>query len=542
MGQNREMAPDLKERDRENREAGPEPNTELGVSLQQAAAAELELRRRQRRQNFFESYYNDRVAFIHDCFDWDKLRPEKPADYQLEIAGRLDTSDRAAMMGPHGLGKTSLASWLVLHFALTRDGYRFWKCITTASVNRQLERYLWPEIHKWASLVRWQKVLRQPFCRDELLTLSLNLSTGAAFAVSSDDPSYIEGAHEDELFYVFDESKAIQDATFDAAEGAFSNAGLETGKIAKALVMSTPGDTMGRFHDIMVKKPGFEDWKPRHVSLTECIKANRVSSSWADARKRQWGVHDRRYINRVLGQFAPGSSDGIIPLPWIEAAFERWRQLEAQGALANLKPFAVGTDVADAGTDSTVNAVLVGLNGNPNIVSHLEVLPKDSAGLNLNKATGRLVRYARQSPGCVFVIDANGAGAHMPQRLEEIKEEKGLAFEVVPFVAQTKTERTDIAGEMKFRNIRSAAWWHLRELLDPQQQKEVALPPDEELKEELFIPKWRELSEGVIQLESKDDLRKGKRLGRSTNKADAVVQAFWAQIHDAEDDNGFFVI
>jgi hypothetical protein len=77
------------------------------------------------------------------------------------------------------------------------------------------------------------------------------------------------------------------------------------------------------------------------------------------------------------------------------------------------------------------------------------------------------------------------------------------------------------------RNCRSAAWWAMRELLDPATGDPVALPPDDLLIGDLTAPHWRVLSGGRIQIESKDDLR--KRLGRSTDTGDAVVQAFWSR-------------
>lgn len=50
-------------------------------------------------------------------------------------------------------------------------------------------------------------------------------------------------------------------------------------------------------------------------------------------------------------------------------------------------------------------------------------------------------------------------------------------FDVVAFNAGEKTKRKDRSGEMGFTNKRSAAWWGLRELLDPELGEEVALPP-----------------------------------------------------------------
>jgi len=42
---------------------------------------------------------------------------------------------------------------------------------------------------------------------------------------------------------------------------------------------------------------------------------------------------------------------------------------------------------------------------------------------------------------------------------------------------------------------------------------------------DLLAPKWRVLPGGRIQVEKKDDII--KRLGRSPDRGDAVVMAFW---------------
>ena len=104
--------------------------------------------------------------------------------------------------------------------------------------------------------------------------------------MASDTPAYIEGAHADEIFYLFDESKSIIAATFDAAEGAFSGG---EGTRAFALSTSTPGEPNGRFYEIQTQKPGLEDWHPIHVSLERAVAAGRVSQAWADQRALQWG-------------------------------------------------------------------------------------------------------------------------------------------------------------------------------------------------------------------------------------------------------------
>jgi len=71
-------------------------------------------------------------------------------------------------------------------------------------------------------------------------------------------------------------------------------------------------------------------------------------------------------------------------------------------------------------------------------------------------------------------------------------------------------------------------WWGLREALDPDYGIEIALPPDPALQADLTTPRY-EVRPGEIPkilVESKKDIK--KRLGRSTDKGDAVVYAWSA--------------
>jgi hypothetical protein len=87
------------------------------------------------------------------------------------------------------------------------------------------------------------------------------------------------------------------------------------------------------------------------------------------------------------------------------------------------------------------------------------------------------------------------------------------------------TTGTYRSSSVTHRNCRSAAAWNLRELLDPARNAKLALPPDDELLGDLTSIHWKPMSGGKIQIESKDDIR--KRIGRSTDRADAVIYAMW---------------
>jgi hypothetical protein len=484
---------------------------ELEALKEQQRQAEAEQEAGARRDKL-RPYWDDPVGFVRDCFAWPEGKG--PAAYQNRALAALPKKKRVAVRGPHGLGKTAMNAWTVLWFGITRDGLD-WKVITTASAWRQLEVYLWPEVHKWARMLRWDVLGREPFGINELLILNLKLATGAASAVASDRPELIEGAHADHILYIFDESKTIPEGTFDAAEGAFSGAGEGSELEALALACSTPGEPIGRFYDIHKRKPGFEDWDVHHVTVDEAIAAGRVSEQWVEQRAKQWGRKSAVFINRVLGDFASSDEDSVIPLAWVEAANARWEMGETAG------PFtAVGVDVARSGSDLSVLAKRYGWR-----VDSLEGF----SIADTMETTGRVAGVLKR--GGYAVVDVIGIGAGVVDRLRE------QGFQVIAFNAGAGTVRLDSSGELGFLNCRSAAWWYMREVLDPTSGCPVALPPDDMLTGDLTAPKWRVTSGGRIQVESKDEIR--KRLGRSTDHGDAVIQSFW--VPDVEDTDEYIV-
>lgn len=458
-----------------------------------------------------EVYYDDPVGFAENCIRWDDQ--EGLTDYQKRNMRLLIENGRLCVRGPHGLGKTTTNAITVLWFALTRDARgKDWKAITTASAWRQLEEYLWPEIAKWSMRLRWGTIGRTPFNPSELMRLSLRLNHGKALAVACEDPAKIEGAHADSLLYIWDEAKTVPGATFDASEGAFSGAGAETTQEAYGLASSTPGEPVGRFYDIQARKDGYEDWTTVHVTKEEVIAAGRMGVEWASKRKRQWGEDSAVYQNRVEGNFATGESDGVIPLAWVELAMERWRALErADGLPDKHNLLCVGADIAEEGGDDTILSLRYG-----EVIGEIRRVRRG----DVMEATGHVKAALMGAEGNPpAIVDAIGLGAGVVPRLRE------QGHSAVPFKSSNKTKLRDASRELEFLNCRSAAHWRLRDLLDPANGHEVALPPDDQLISDLTAPKWWIASTGKIQIEAKIDLR--NRLGRSPDVGESVLLAFW---------------
>ncbi|MFJ5814982.1 hypothetical protein ACIQGT_13940 [Streptomyces sp. NPDC093108] len=475
----------------------------------------------ERRVQAQERYMYRPAAWAREVIDWqggDGITP-----YQGDIMDALAARRRVAARGPHGLGKTTTGSLVVLWFATTRDAAGVdWKVLTTASAWRHLSVYLWPEIHKWARRIRWDVLGREPFNDlTELLTQNLKLATGAASPVASNKAELIEGAHADSLLYLIDESKIVPDATWDAIEGAFSGGRMDGFPEAFALAVSTPGPTTGRFYDIHRRAPGLEDWYTRHVTLQEAIAAGRISEEWAQQRARQWGKDSALYANRVLGEFRAADEDSVIPLSWVEAAVERWQAWDAAGRPPVDGRRFLGVDVARSGRDSTVFVHRRGL-----LVAELVAYDRQDT----MQTTARIQATISTSDddqdeaaGAVPVVDSIGVGGGAVDRLRE------LGLPVLAYTGAAKTKARTRDGEWGFTNVRSAAYWRMRELLDPAFGAELMLPPDDLLLSDLTTPTW-DVTTGVppkIQVERKDDVV--ARLGRSPDRGDAVVMAYWAE-------------
>lgn len=455
------------------------------------------------------AWFDDPVLFARTCITFPP--GEALTGYQADVLTHLAEGRRVAQRGPHGLGKTAVAAIAVHWFALGSDLAGIdWKVVTTAGVARQLEKYLWPEIHLWGRRLRWDLLGRGPYRpKHELLDMSLTLAHGEAFAASSDNASLIEGAHASRILYIFDEAKAITVDTFDAAEGAFSVGD------AYALASSTPGAPAGRFYDIHRRLPGYEDWWTRHVTRGEVIEAGRMSPAWADQRRRQWGETSAIYQNRVEGEFAASEEDSVIPLAWIEEAVERWKAWDEAGRPEPAGRRVIGCDVAEKGEDQTVHATRTG-----NVVQDIERHRGQDPMVTAGQVAAKL-RY----PKAVAVVDAIGLGSGVVARLREQR------LSVIAYSASGKSTSRDYTGEFGFVNQRAEQWWRMRERLDPAQHSDVCLPPDDELIGDLTAPRWTVTSGGKIQIEAKDDIT--KRIGRSTDVGDAVIHSFVANPYTA---------
>jgi hypothetical protein len=221
-------------------------------------------------------------------------------------------------------------------------------------------------------------------------------------------------------------------------------------------------------------------------------------------------------IRRILmGGFKASFTDAenqIIPTAWIREAQSRWTERPPM----DVPMCAIGVDPSGGGTDPMVLAPRHdGWFAKPIVVA-AKTIPQDKIG---SFTAARVVTERRDR--ALIVLDMGGGyGSACFGILRENE------IDVYPYKGAEKSSRRTSDKQLGFFNVRSEALWRLREALDPDQPggSIIALPDDPELVADLTAPRL-DLSYTGIKAESKEDIC--QRLGRSTNKGDAVMMAWY---------------
>lgn len=215
----------------------------------------------------------------------------------------------------------------------------------------------------------------------------------------------------------------------------------------------------------------------------------------------------------LLGQFKNSFRDDVnqcIPTAWVREAQLRWRQHPTPRL--GVPMCSMGIDVAQGGTDETVIACryddwFAPFVCKPGIETPLG---SDVAGL--------IVANRRDNATVVLDMGGGYGGA----TYEKLKENN---ITVVPYKGATASEARTKDRQLKFTNKRTESYWRFREALDPSQAggSTIKLPDDPRLMADLTAPHF-EVTPNGLKLETKEKVC--ERLGRSTDRGDAVIMAF----------------
>lgn len=212
------------------------------------------------------------------------------------------------------------------------------------------------------------------------------------------------------------------------------------------------------------------------------------------------------------GNFQAGLKDDAfqtIPTSWVKAAQQRWSSVPPVG----VPMCAIGCDVAQGGNDQTVLAIR-----HDGWYDKLIKYPGRETP-DGKVVAGKVIQHRRDN--CPVAIDVGGGwggDAHGHLRANNV--------DSYAYMGVKDSLKRSADKQLKFFNVRAEAYWRFREALDPSQPggSPVMLPDDPELVADLCAPKYQ-IGPNGIKIEPKADLK--ERLGRSPDKGDAVVMAWW---------------
>lgn len=230
--------------------------------------------------------------------------------------------------------------------------------------------------------------------------------------------------------------------------------------------------------------------------------------------ERQLDSLPEPFRSLLMGGFRTAFKDQenqIIPTKWVELAQARWTAVPPR----EVPMCALGVDASGGGEDPMVIAARYDGWYAPLVEIPGKSIPIERAGAH---CAGIVLSHRRDS--ALVVVDMGGGyGGPMYEHLMDNE------VETKAYKGAEASMRRSADGKMKFTNKRSAALWGFREALDPGQPggSPIMLPPDPKMMSDLTAPTF-EVTPNGIKAESKEKVC--ERLGRSTDRGDAVVMAW----------------
>ena len=419
---------------------------------------------------------------------------------QREIADAVTEHRKVAVPASFGVGKSwtgarIAARWIQEH----EPGSAM--VVTTAPTYRQLRAILWREMNKAHSKGNLIGRMNQV---DWMLGKEI-IGMGASPADTDEDT--FQGIHAEFVLVIIDEAGGVPAQRFQDAEKlltnddcrllAIGNTNYEGSHWSNVCSGAAPG-----WHTIKISafdSPNFtgEEVDPRIARML-------VSQTWVDEMGATYGVDSPTYKQRVEAEFPKDMTDGIVPR---SAALE-CAAIEGPPRSADDQVTA-GLDVGAGGDETVLREVRNGFQAGR---THRIREANDQAQAQM--IADKLVDWGVDR----LNIDAIGIGYALGS-LIQTKLPDGYQLEVNGIKVSEKSSEPD-----RFVNLRAEIYWMARTKCIA---KEWALAEvDNETIDQLTAVRYFRKN-NRIQVESKDELKKASRLGRSPDDADALLLAFY---------------
>lgn len=377
--------------------------------------------------------------------------------------------------------------------------------VTTATNWKQVRNVLWKEIPR----VKADAGVPGKVNADATWKIG-DRQDPIAFGMKPDDKdeSGFQGVHDQYVLVIMDEAGGISKEIFTAADA------ITTNKYARILAIANPNDPSCYMAEVYNKemklKPEDRSWNIIQFGAYDTpnftgevvpveVATRLVQVDWVEARKKEWGEDDPRFVARVLGQFPDVSDDGLFNMGRVMQSMEAYSTSEPDEGM----PVTIGVDVARYGSDSSV--VVSNQGGYIKILGRYQGMN----GPELARKVGELATAAGASE---VRIDGIGVGVSV---LDHVENYLPPEVDVIAIHGNSKS-----ADSTQWYNYRAAMYCQFAKAIA---DGRVYLPEDDELHNELASIKY-EYRGSAILIESKENMR--KRKVKSPDTLDAVIYAY----------------
>ena len=463
--------------------------------------------------DFVGEFYADPYGFVMAAYPWGEPGPleehKGPDKWQVKFLksvgedvrkNRFNGSVpvpavRRAVSSGHGIGKSTLAAWLVDWIMSTRP-----HCQGTVTANTftQLETKTWAAVKTWTArciTAHWFEVNDRKMyhkdhkdswfcspqsCRDE---------NSEAFAG--------QHAATSTSFYIFDEDSAVPDSIHEVSEG-----GLTDGE-PMVFRFGNPTRNSGDFYRVCFGT-GRDRWKPTIVDSRDSAFTNKAQlQEWID----EYG-EDSDFVRVRVRGLAPRASE----LQFIDQD-RVWKAQKRPQVSFGDDPLIAGVDVSDGGSAWNIVRFRRGMDARtiPPIRIPGQAVRNDRSAFLAKLADVLNAEYDGRRVEAMFVDSA--FGAPYVERLH------AMGFRQVHEV-RFGAESLDVHQA----NMRAYMWSRCKEWL----AHGAIDDKDERLETDLTAPGYHINKKDQLVIESKEQM--AKRGVASPDDADALVLTFAAQV------------
>jgi phage terminase large subunit len=389
-------------------------------------------------------------------------------------------------------------AWAIWWFLLTRAHSNIIACSITAA---NLKDNLWKELALWfgySPLLKafFEIAAERITAKESPKTWWCSARSFPANADQSQQADTLAGLHSDHVMAVLDEVGSYPQGVLDAAQGIFAN---DVDNLL--LVAGNPTQTDGPLYRIATEERA--DWWLKSINgdPDNPDRAPRVSIANAQRLIDLWGRDSDVVRVNILGLFPKKGGDKLLSLEDCENAANR--TLAESVYMYDAK--VVGVDVARS-ENSTGDSTIITLRQGRVCFKQREVRVAD-----LMVVAGHVAHVANEHKPRAIFVDQTGMGGGVVDRLREVG---------FPVTGVESGSTKSLLEPGRFRRKVDEMWWLMADWI----KGGGCIPNDPELIRQLVARKHKFLSDGRMEMESKDDMK--DRGIESPDKADSLAFTF----------------